>query len=384
MEKITFQCETITPMFLAGADGKTPELRPPSIKAAMRFWWRAMNGHLSLKDLKEKESEIFGGSGENEGRSKFSIRIKPIIEKEEDNLKVKLWDNKNNSVKSDFEGQGYLLYSKIMQKDNLPSYFSKTSFDVILSSHDKKIISEAATTFYYLSVFGSLGSRSRRGAGNFLIKEINDPERLFKKFELPDNLKNKSGIEVYLKQLLQDVNVKNNNNYNNNTFSNLTSASIFILDSQNSVEKCFELFGKTYKNFRSRSEPDYSTVKEYLRNGNISDNSTIEKAAMGLPINYRYRSLKGKSATIEGSVKKERERSASPLIFKIFPIKNGSNFEYYPLVIYFIRELLPNSEKIKLKDTNKKGQKPKLLNVPSNKIIEDFLSQLPNATEVTL
>jgi len=34
-------------MFLAGADGVTPELRAPSIKGAMRFWWRACNGHLS-------------------------------------------------------------------------------------------------------------------------------------------------------------------------------------------------------------------------------------------------------------------------------------------------------------------------------------------------
>ncbi|OPX29474.1 MAG: type III-B CRISPR module RAMP protein Cmr1 [Candidatus Omnitrophica bacterium 4484_171] len=48
MKTITFECETITPMFLAGADGRTPELRPPSIKGAMRFWWRAMNGHLPL------------------------------------------------------------------------------------------------------------------------------------------------------------------------------------------------------------------------------------------------------------------------------------------------------------------------------------------------
>jgi len=75
MKAITFECEVITPMFLGGADGQTPELRPPSIKGAMRFWWRAMNGHLSLKALKEREAEIFGASDEKIGRSKFSIRI---------------------------------------------------------------------------------------------------------------------------------------------------------------------------------------------------------------------------------------------------------------------------------------------------------------------
>jgi len=74
MKTITFECETITPMFLSGADGKTPELRPPSIKGALRFWWRAMNGHLSLSDLKKKESEIFGGTNPAT-RSNVIIRI---------------------------------------------------------------------------------------------------------------------------------------------------------------------------------------------------------------------------------------------------------------------------------------------------------------------
>ena len=67
MHKITFECETITPMFLSGADGATPELRPPSIKGALRFWWRAMNGHLSLPELKRIEGEIFGDTGRRSG-----------------------------------------------------------------------------------------------------------------------------------------------------------------------------------------------------------------------------------------------------------------------------------------------------------------------------
>ncbi|MEZ4851046.1 MAG: type III-B CRISPR module RAMP protein Cmr1 [Bacteroidia bacterium] len=63
MESITFTCKIITPMFLNGADGKTPELRPPSIKGALRFWWRAVNGHLGLGELRKMETEIFGGTG---------------------------------------------------------------------------------------------------------------------------------------------------------------------------------------------------------------------------------------------------------------------------------------------------------------------------------
>jgi CRISPR-associated protein Cmr1 len=82
MQSITFTCETITPMFLAGADGTTPELRAPSIKGALRFWWRAMNGHLSLEDLKAKEDEIFGGT---DNRSKVTLRVKFDEEKAKKN-----------------------------------------------------------------------------------------------------------------------------------------------------------------------------------------------------------------------------------------------------------------------------------------------------------
>ncbi len=72
MEKIVFECELVTPMFMYGEDGKTPELRPASIKGVMRFWWRAMHGNLSLGELREKESKIFGSTDK---KSSFSIKI---------------------------------------------------------------------------------------------------------------------------------------------------------------------------------------------------------------------------------------------------------------------------------------------------------------------
>jgi CRISPR-associated protein Cmr1 len=70
MKTITFSCETITPMFLSGADGQKPELRPPSIKGALRFWWRAMNGG-NWETLKNQEDRIFGSTKE----ALFSIQL---------------------------------------------------------------------------------------------------------------------------------------------------------------------------------------------------------------------------------------------------------------------------------------------------------------------
>ncbi len=37
MEKIVFECETITPMFMYGANQNKPELRPVSIKGLTNF-----------------------------------------------------------------------------------------------------------------------------------------------------------------------------------------------------------------------------------------------------------------------------------------------------------------------------------------------------------
>ncbi|MEO1928407.1 MAG: type III-B CRISPR module RAMP protein Cmr1, partial [Nautiliaceae bacterium] len=60
MEFMKIKCEIITPLLMHGADGKRAELREQSFKGVMRFWWRAINGNLGLKELKEKEAEIFG------------------------------------------------------------------------------------------------------------------------------------------------------------------------------------------------------------------------------------------------------------------------------------------------------------------------------------
>lgn len=73
MQSIVFECEIVTPMFLGGADGKMPELRAPSLKGMLRFWWRAMNGHLTKEQLAVREGAIFGDTTR---RSCFSIQIK--------------------------------------------------------------------------------------------------------------------------------------------------------------------------------------------------------------------------------------------------------------------------------------------------------------------
>ena len=149
MKKITFHCQTITPMFLSGADGTTPELRPPSIKGAMRFWWRAMNGHLHLKTLKEREGEIFGNGGTNATQSLFSISV-----------------NAQNMQTGIREFVPHKPFMKQM------AFIEKQLFTVKLLFKTDKYVQEISNLFLLVSFLGGLGKRSRRGMGSFRVKDI--------------------------------------------------------------------------------------------------------------------------------------------------------------------------------------------------------------------
>lgn len=164
MKKITFTCETITPMFLSGADGQTPELRPPSIKGALRFWWRAMNGHLSLEDLKQKEDDIFGGT---DGRSKVIIRIKDH-KKTEQELQTGL------EKPTPREGKNFTKRA----------FKEKQKFDVLLWTTDEKTISteKLKSLFILTCTLGGWGGRKNRGFGNIHVENM--PESIDGIFEL--------------------------------------------------------------------------------------------------------------------------------------------------------------------------------------------------------
>ncbi|NMC58566.1 MAG: type III-B CRISPR module RAMP protein Cmr1 [Candidatus Methanofastidiosa archaeon] len=151
MKTITFECEIITPMFIGGADGQTPELRPPSIKGMMRFWWRALNGHLPFEELKKRESKRFGASNEKIGRSKFNIRIPNTELKEQ---KYPPFSHKKKKVKFN----GISPHQKIF---------------ITLSSQYESI-KKYADILKVSLILGGFGKRARRGFGSVRILNIDN------------------------------------------------------------------------------------------------------------------------------------------------------------------------------------------------------------------
>jgi CRISPR-associated protein Cmr1 len=73
--------ETITPLFLTGADPRgEPELRAASIRGALRFWLRALLGGVigdkDLDALRKAEPAVFGST--DTGASPVVVRIRNL------------------------------------------------------------------------------------------------------------------------------------------------------------------------------------------------------------------------------------------------------------------------------------------------------------------
>jgi len=62
---------------MSGLDRFEAELRAPSIKGVLRFWWRAMAlGRLvSVDKVREDETRIFGSGGDGVGQAKVHFRL---------------------------------------------------------------------------------------------------------------------------------------------------------------------------------------------------------------------------------------------------------------------------------------------------------------------
>lgn len=57
-QEITKELTFITAALLAGADQNAPEIRAPSIRGALRWWFRVLAGD---RDVRKEEEELFGG-----------------------------------------------------------------------------------------------------------------------------------------------------------------------------------------------------------------------------------------------------------------------------------------------------------------------------------
>jgi CRISPR-associated protein Cmr1 len=203
MQEVTFDLQTLTPLFLAGNDRYRTEIprkyvprglqlpeedrhtwqiqaeiRPPSLRGLMRYWQRALVGGVAgtdtegLTKIREVEQGVFGATDRG---SAVSIRVTDISNSP-------LEYEKESYSRDTVTGRDYLFWSMAksgsVERGTLRidrKYFpSNTTFKIILSSRDQDVTSlnRAIAALWLMTNLGGIGSRSRRCAGSLLAKPL--------------------------------------------------------------------------------------------------------------------------------------------------------------------------------------------------------------------
>lgn len=357
MYSITFHCKVITPMFISGANQQQAELRAPSIKGALRFWWRAMRADLaqqSLRELREREGEIFGDTLRRAG---VILQTEYSKQNYKNYAKSSWTDFNSRNIKDEDKGLGYLLYSKTMMRPQEAAHFSPGfPFVVTMLSNEKKYLIEAVKAFWLFTFLGGIGTRSRRGAGAFEVIQIDDSEKVLTAAGLQFVTNQEKNITEFFEKQIAAIGI-NQTNYNN--YSHLYGATIkFSNNGQNNWKSALRIIGNKFSAFRFQ-----------IRNIDL-----WQPAAFGLPILHRDKS-KDKSqgnTVVKPNFKDNGDRRASPIIIQVFCYQN----KIYWITTFLNGAFLPDNGKMDRLVASNRKKESEYGNENMN-IIEKFLSTLP-------
>jgi len=175
IEKREYECEIVTPLFLGGADPKKAELRVPPIKAAMRFWWRALYGNGDIEEMSKRESKIFG-STEQKSKVKVTIEIndpKPVLKDLPFGTKIMVTSKQKTFPISIIEYLAFGLFDpKQRQGKYLRQHIEPGAHFKVGITCSKNVFDEINKAIKTMICFGGFGSRSRNGFGSIQCNEL--------------------------------------------------------------------------------------------------------------------------------------------------------------------------------------------------------------------
>jgi CRISPR-associated protein Cmr1 len=204
---IEAEFELVTPAFIGNGDQDEAELRPPSIKGALRFWWRALqwgkhyrqcrgNEASALENLHLEENRLFGSAAEDRkssGQGLFLI-----------NLHHGLRSAPKDKIKPPSVGYQYLLGQGLFHHRDLfaRGCLAPGRFRLVLtlkSGASTDDIQSLKNALLALGMFGGLGSRARHGSGSIAIQKLTV---LGEDYPVPEN---EESFERITRGLLNDL-----------------------------------------------------------------------------------------------------------------------------------------------------------------------------------
>lgn len=360
----TFQI--VTPMFLGGADHSATRIRESSIKGALAFWWRALHYsdlvgnsaganraeklEKALKDLQQREQELFGGG--KKGQGNFLLRV---IDPPKKSL-----HNKGDILRngSDVVGEGtrYLGYGLMGTFGDSAGRLVRSCFQagdsfaielVFRKSVDPQDIVEILRALKLFGLLGGLGSRVRRGWGSVALKSLQlegiDNEESWTR------LVNQDTYKTALTSVIRGLPTRHGSDYSLTAFAAETDIRIGTNADNNALNVLNKVGNglQRYRGWRGLGERNFRTDHDWFKQwnarpltGNFTDTMgrsiaakrLPERAAFGIPHNYFSHDDGDMRMDVEGPAE-QKDRRASPLMIHIHTLENGDAFgvlSYFP------------------------------------------------------
>ncbi len=206
MQVIEATYRIVTPMFIGDAEQKATGVRPPSVKGALRFWWRSLNWGRALAEtgndtaealrwLHKEEARLFGlaartgtNGKQQGGQGVFLLRVTRQPQKLSPVVRGGAAGNTSGWPRNN-TGSGYLGFGLFeagsREKGNYhpPREDLQEDQDFALelcfrprTDHDD--LDSVRQALKVWGMLGGLGSRSRRGFGSVTLTKLDGVDQL--------------------------------------------------------------------------------------------------------------------------------------------------------------------------------------------------------------
>lgn len=337
-KKIEAEFTIVTPMFIGDADQNASDVRPPSLKGALRFWWRALNwGRMLAQEsgdtdkaliaLHNREAELFGLAAHDKtgGQGVFLLRLK------QEDVKSEHLDQKMTPGLRYLLGQG-LGSSKNGNHISRSALISGTFSASLLFRPDTKDedLRSVAEALFAFGLLGGLGSRARHGMGSISLTgwqggEFSVPQTTPEYGKAIKNLlidppEKLPPFTAFSKKSRIDISANNDN-------------PLTLLTTVGSELQMYRSFGKDGKVAGSPAERNFASDHDLVQSA--TSGARISRAPVrsifGLPHNYFFSSTK-KRAEINYAPGGINARRASPLLLHIHRFPAGKCLAVHTLL----------------------------------------------------
>ena len=319
--------QIVTPLFCSGSNPDSPELRLPSFKGVLRYWWRALawsqyDGQLGR--IQQRENALFGSA--ESGRSRVSMKLDRVSKPSSVSIKEVLTISPENRQPVG-AGARYLGYGVMeafgSQKrktrvGQLTRACLRAPVDFAVSMQgrtlDEEHLQSLTNALIALGTLGGMGAKSRKGYGSLVLRSlrVNGKEE----YRAPQSLDE-----------LQKIIVNFSNNRTVSAMPEYTALSqetrhVLISKSKQEPIELLDLIGCELIRFRSwgfrgkildaDAERNFKDDHDLMKKSVKERRKHPRRIAFGLPHNYgRY------SDQQVAPYDKNLDRRASPLFIHI-------------------------------------------------------------------